>query len=419
MRPHKKVSAVGWFVFVAIASTFVVFLVTRSFGLHTLKQIALRILAKPTHFLPVPNAQLGVRPNPNDPDHDSHGFRNAVFPKQADIVAMGDSQTYGVGCKREEAWPQQLSRTAKTTTYNLSYSSYGPTHYYILLDEALSLRPRIIVEALYYGNDFYDSYRHIYDLEQLPQFRSRKTPILQAIQKAEMTLPLSKQIALLFGAYIGRFPPAKHKLAVNEHPVPVNSCSSSDAVEPSAIEDNSTLRKWKQLTQQAQNSQGLWLLLDKPFLRTVFVPQYRYTAVNLNDSRIQEGIRISHEAIRLAAAQARKANTKFMVLLIPTKELAYNKLMVTTQCRSDNGYAQLIQKENAIRQSTKDFLQQSHIDFVDALPNLQLSMEQRHRVYPLTSDGHPVGSGQKVIAETVFSAIKERHWLENHLEIQK
>ena len=51
---------------------------------------------------------LGFRPRPKAGDHDSRGFRNAEALRSADIVCLGDSQTYGPPYGvREEAWPQR------------------------------------------------------------------------------------------------------------------------------------------------------------------------------------------------------------------------------------------------------------------------------------------------------------------------
>ena len=43
----------------------------------------------------LPDAVLGRRLNPDYPSHDRDGFRNAEVLQQAEIVAIGDSQTYG------------------------------------------------------------------------------------------------------------------------------------------------------------------------------------------------------------------------------------------------------------------------------------------------------------------------------------
>src|SRR5688572_30586092 len=51
----------------------------------------------------VPDERLGHRPNPDKPGHDRKGFRNPEVPAKADIIALGDSQTYGTGVQRDEA----------------------------------------------------------------------------------------------------------------------------------------------------------------------------------------------------------------------------------------------------------------------------------------------------------------------------
>src|SRR4030095_14915524 len=43
----------------------------------------------------LPDERLGSRPNPSYPGHDSKGFRNPRVPAKADVVALGDSNTYG------------------------------------------------------------------------------------------------------------------------------------------------------------------------------------------------------------------------------------------------------------------------------------------------------------------------------------
>ena len=68
-------------------------------------------LQPPWHIVTpsIEDAELGHRPRPDFGDHDGRGFRNPVALEQAEIVCMGDSQTYGRGVQREEAWPQQLA----------------------------------------------------------------------------------------------------------------------------------------------------------------------------------------------------------------------------------------------------------------------------------------------------------------------
>ncbi len=141
---------------------------------------------------------LGIRPNPAFPEHDKKGFRNETVPLKISIVCMGDSQTYGATIPRPYAWPQQLAILDKIKTYNMAYGGYGPTHSLLLLDEAIKLKPKFIIEAFYSGNDLYDSYNHVYQKGQLPDLKSSDKNILKAIANAENIQPLDKHISRLF-----------------------------------------------------------------------------------------------------------------------------------------------------------------------------------------------------------------------------
>ncbi|MBU6433714.1 MAG: hypothetical protein KJS98_10410, partial [Nitrospirae bacterium] len=44
----------------------------------------------------------------------------------------------------------------------MAADGYGPAQYVLLLEEALALKPKVIIAAYYYGNDIYDSYQFVY-----------------------------------------------------------------------------------------------------------------------------------------------------------------------------------------------------------------------------------------------------------------
>ena len=52
------------------------------------------------------------------------------------IVAIGDSQTYGMAVRREQAWPQQIETLSGRTVYNMSFGGYGLVEGLALLEEA-------------------------------------------------------------------------------------------------------------------------------------------------------------------------------------------------------------------------------------------------------------------------------------------
>ena len=76
---------------------------------------------------------LGHKIEPNSAEHDSWGFRNKSVPASAKIVAIGNSQTYGVSATARNSWPAQLQVLMREGAYNLSLGGYGPVEYYYLL----------------------------------------------------------------------------------------------------------------------------------------------------------------------------------------------------------------------------------------------------------------------------------------------
>src|SRR5262245_42724140 len=101
---------------------------------------------------------LEFRGDPRYPDHDAQGYRNAHAVSRADIVALGDSHTYGVAVKRHEAWPAVLAARTARVVYSMAHGGYGPIHYERLLSDAFALKPRLIIVGFYLGNDLFDAY---------------------------------------------------------------------------------------------------------------------------------------------------------------------------------------------------------------------------------------------------------------------
>jgi len=67
------------------------------------------------HQALLPDPVTKVRPRPFYPDrkrngpHDVLGFRNHAVPVQADIIAIGDSQTYGWNVEIDQSWREESS----------------------------------------------------------------------------------------------------------------------------------------------------------------------------------------------------------------------------------------------------------------------------------------------------------------------
>src|SRR5258708_5615552 len=75
-------------------------------GLRIVERVRLADRAIEANLIPDP--LLHFRLAPHAIGHDVNGFRNDVAPTRVEIVAIGDSQTWGVNVDRSNAWPQKL-----------------------------------------------------------------------------------------------------------------------------------------------------------------------------------------------------------------------------------------------------------------------------------------------------------------------
>jgi hypothetical protein len=89
----------------------------------------------------------------------SIGFRGPdPLPEHVDVVALGDSFTYGVGV--ETPWPDQLETLSDLTVLNLGMGGTGPPkHIYPLIAFGLPREPSVVAEGYFEGNDFFTCYQ--------------------------------------------------------------------------------------------------------------------------------------------------------------------------------------------------------------------------------------------------------------------
>jgi hypothetical protein len=89
-----------------------------------------------------------------------HGFRNASsWPERADIVALGDSLTFGYGVEDGQAWPALLASDLQLNhVVNLGLIGAGPQQYLRVYETfGGRLRPQTLLVGLFLRNDFWDA----------------------------------------------------------------------------------------------------------------------------------------------------------------------------------------------------------------------------------------------------------------------
>lgn len=353
----------------------------------------------------IPDERLGNRPNPAYPEHDKNGFRNPQVPETAYMVALGDSQTYGAGAKAEHAWPRALEALTGWSVYNIAFGGFGPVHSLMLWDEASALKPKIVIEAMYSGNDLYDTYSMVYLRGKMPQLKTDDKSLLNAIAQAEESEPITKRVrkAGKSGRTISRFKQfrksVKSWFAENSK---IYALYWRIKYELSRIgeKDEDDEDRWKKAESSAAKHPEKFQAFSSKSSRTILASAYRLSALNLQDPRIREGQRMALEAINQLYQLTSRDGIRFIVLLIPTKELVFSQ---QAKGITAPNYHALIQNELQLWQETKLFLEEHSIEYIDALQALQTELESGFQPYQITKDGHPNQHGYRAIAGAINS----------------
>lgn len=342
---------------------------------------------------------LGNRLVPNSAGHDANGFRNDTIRPRVDIVALGDSQTWGVNVQSVDSWPRQLEKLSGTSVYNMGVGGYGPVQYWALTDKSLEFSPKTVVVGFYLGNDLYDAYALAYandayaDLRVKPPVEEMRIDTIKP--KSDFLWSEEKN----FHNNYGRSSPSGWSLWLREHTA-IGRLLNTAGLWPGATDVDYEIDKaWA----RAHPDHGA--ICEDAQVRTVFATAYRLTGLNLDEPRIAEGWRISKDALSRTHQRVISKGAKFLVLVIPTKELVYAELM-QQEGKSSGTYQLLIEMENRVRNDALSFCAQQNLMCVDALPNLRSAIARRQKIYPSSTESHPNADGYRVLAELVNGAMK-------------
>lgn len=346
---------------------------------------------------------LGLKLAPHALGHDANGFRNETVPQNVDVVAFGDSQTWGVNVERQDAWPQQLSKISGRRVYNMGLGGFGPVQYHVLTPAALALSPKIIVIGLYLGNDIYDAYHMAYQYEAHRSLRSSAAGDLSVDtvgDRANSFWNEEKQ----FHANFGRASFSGLSFWLREH-LALGRLLNRTGLWPGSQDiDYEIDKRWA----KAHPDHGA--VCEEPGRETVFTTAYRLAGLDLDEPRNAEGLRITKELLSQIQTEANAKHVKLMVLLLPTKETVY----AAVEDRKSNGrtglessYQKLVDMEGRVRSEIISNCQANGIECVDASPYLSTALERGERLYPTTTESHPNARGYLVIASAVNENLRK------------
>lgn len=351
---------------------------------------------------------------------DADGWRNFTVLENADIVAIGDSQTYGVAAQIQDAYPQQLAQQTGLDVYNLAVGGYGPVHYSYLLDTALEKSPETIIIGVYLGNDIYDCQT----ITELPYWRDNFAE--RDIYIEESPYDPASYIVSADGTIIGRRPfgedfTVSEGRALDEETKDNVSgvkqlLNSSMALgylwygvaRPIAISQASQFEGIKTAVAQAESANGnlqVSVAYEDDKIMVALTPYRRWVALNWESEVIQNGYSICEQHLEDIQERCVANDAHCLFVIIPTKEAVYAPYLTAQGFELKGYYSLLMQMENDMRDRLLTFFDSIDGDVLDVTHPMQVAAQQyaleKQLIYPFHYDSHPNGNGYGVIATAI------------------
>lgn len=279
--------------------------------------------------------------------HDLLGFRNYHVPNIADVVTIGDSQTYGNGNVLDDNWPSQVRSRLhgdRIELYSMAVGGWSAVQYLNMFRYATALRPRVIVVAYYTGNDPDESVTAAYASDMWKAIRP--------VDKVDLS---------------------------DKPPFPGF---------PSPPSEN-------------------WEAQFKSGLKMTFTPALRLISNDTQYATVRAGYEIIENTARLMDAAAAQVGIGLVFTVIPTKELVYAERVRREALTPRPEYTRLVTLEQQnIDRLAQAFGQLKHGKYVDLVRPLQQAAFQSDALYPTIADGHPFAAGHRVIAQAMAPTVQ-------------
>ncbi len=352
-------------------------------------ELAARVFLNPADYLSVEMKEdpvLGAVPSLNSQGSglDRWGFRNRGVPATVDIVALGDSHTYGNTATMEDSWPYVLGRLTGRTVYNMGQGGYGPNQYYHLLkSKALGLKPRTVVCGLYMGDDFENAFLITYGLSHWAHLRRLSSGQVQYdIWGTAPRLSWQKRIRVWLSRHSVAYQLVFHGPLMGH------------------LQGEFQIRNAARLYDSATS-----LNIPGSNILEAFRPKSMLLRIDQENPAVREGMRITFCLLKDMDEMCRRSGVRFLVAVIPTKETVFSdEFARDATVPQREVVSRLVANERLARERTFRFLEESGISYVDTLPALKASRGQA--LYARTAaDMHPSKNGYRVIAEAVHGAL--------------
>lgn len=322
---------------------------------------------------------LGWVMDSNMAEIDEHGFRNNTL-SSIDIVALGDSHTYGFNVSSDNSWPKLLARKLDKTVYNFGVGGYGILQYQYLLDKSIELDPKVILLGLYLPNDLNDICRLV-STNQYWSSRAKEFNINSSLcNESQKRKNISKKKRPSVSKWL------KEKSATISIALEYNSYFS-------------TLRK-----------------IENNEIRNAVVINDKKTKTIINHKRIKQHkkymdvnepqIKMAYEVLKHIFLKANKNfetnNIRFGILFIPSKERVFYQYLMQRGYDLPIEYKELVDNEDELKANITRFLSEAGIPSIDILQDMENALLKYENIYLPSDNGHPIENGYQIYAENAF-----------------
>ncbi len=278
--------------------------------------------------------------------NDILGFRNHAVPNVADIIIIGDSQTYGNNAVLDANWPSQMQNklAAKgSSVYSMATGGWGAVQYLDMFLNSTVFEPRVVIIAFYTGNDPLESFQMAYGVDHWAALRP--DPAIDKSDSPSITFPAPE-------------------------------------------------KEW-------------WPVTFKDGIQTVFTPTLRLGS-NQDHPAVNAGYAIMADAAKRISDAAKPFQLHLLFTIIPTKELVYGLKVMQDNLTPPADYLTLLEREqHNVEQLSASLKNLSNAAYVDVIAPLQQAALGNTPLYPQDINGHPVENGYKVIADTLARKVND------------
>jgi hypothetical protein len=271
----------------------------------------------------------------------------------------------------------------------MGLGGYGPNQYlYLLNTKALSLKPRMIICGLSLTDDFDNAYQLTYGLDYWAYLR---------------VLP---GVKVDFDTWDTDYEPApswhkKMRMWLSQHSLIYQLAFHTGLGD--RLKGKVQIRNAAQLYPGSATA----LVVPEKHIEEAFRPAGNLLRLDQDSQSVREGMRITFELLKEMNEICVKNNIQFVVVVIPTKEMAFSQFLEhNSKIPLSDVVDKLLVNERLALERTFKFLADSNIPYVDPLPALQKSIGEG-LFAKSGGDMHPNKNGYRVIAEAVSQRLKQ------------